>query len=217
MRKQPSFGDPSNGSRVKWRLMNECRNSINFAGKPVVASRNVTCFLSLALPFTNRICHFLLYHIILYTSFSSLLLIYLQCHHVWLGPSLKKIVGGRRSIKKRVKREHVVGPKLMIKARLGVISKTLGVSIQLLENLGAGYKDRSLKKLVNFFVVVGKRSQGRESRMACCYVKGFGKEYRLQKVRWQLYNKSINLGTILSLCCCWDARLCQMNKSPSKY
>lgn len=59
-----------------------------------------------------------------------------------------------------MKREHVVGPKLMIKARLGVISRTLGVSIQLLENSGAGSKDRSLKKLVNFFVVVGKLIQG---------------------------------------------------------
>ena len=64
------------------------------------------------------------------------------------------------SIKKRVKREHVVGPKLMIKARLGVMSRTLGVSIQLLENSGAGSKDRSLKKLVNFVVVVGKLIQG---------------------------------------------------------
>lgn len=42
----------------------------------------------------------------------------------------------------------------MIKARLGVISKTLGVSIQLLENLGAGSKDRSLKKLVNFSLLL---------------------------------------------------------------
>ena len=91
------------------------------------------------------------------------------------------------------------------------MSRTLGVSIQLLANSGAGSKNRSLKKLVNFFVVVEKRIQ---LRMACCYIKDFGKEYRLRKVKWQLCNKSINLGTILSLLCCWDARLCLMNKSP---
>lgn len=89
-------------------------------------------------------------------------------------------MGGRRSIKKRVKREHVVGPNLMIKARLGVMSRTLGVSIQLLANSGAGSKNRLLKKLVNFFVVVEKRIQ---LRMACCYIKDFGKEYRLRKVK----------------------------------
>ena len=90
-------------------------------------------------------------------------------------------MGGRRSIKKRVKREHVVGPNLMIKARLGVMSRTLGVSIQLLANSGARSKNRSLKKLVNFVVVVvEKRIQ---LRMACCYIKDFGKEYRLRKVK----------------------------------
>ena len=65
-------------------------------------------------------------------------------------------MGGRGSIKKRAKREHVVGPNLMIKARLGVMSRTLGVSIQLLANSGAGSKNRSLKKLVNQFLLLLK-------------------------------------------------------------
>lgn len=55
--------------------------------------------------------------------------VFMQCHPVILGPSLKQTVGGLGSMKTPAKRDHVVGTKMLLKAPLIAMSRTLGVSI----------------------------------------------------------------------------------------